>query len=535
MSSAKKAKLDSKPITHDTLHSALRKKDCALVRHLIISGVTPCSTNGIENCFVLIIKYWNVRFLERMLLAQPSAVHSRGPDGLSLSMYAEDPLVIETLVMHNIDIEAVNSSGDNLLLYAVKEYVRSASALQIVSLQSILKTGIDIDKRDLSGKTALDYVLEGKTCNWLVVKLLEAGATIPPPVESRTALMKAVRDLNHEDVDIVVALLHRGADARARDKDGHNAMYHAISTLRQSRDMYHVVSRVSRVCYELLQHGCELDGLDIMFESKSNMDFQEFSFITRVTYNILSLILRYSMYSHFIMELKGPNLKMLHPNSVSLLTSYFLGFHRWQYHPEELQEIEATVTHLLDNEVEVTQRILGFDDDETEANAWSMELKLPDALWLATQIMLRIPVDKDYHYSKKAYTIISTILVSLLRFWPHPPLALMLFPFELCHSKDIEVPLGMLTLNFLTRIGGPLPPGSLIMQALKEKFAGDPIRATLRRTNKTGLDLSSLQTLVNGHMREIPKSVQDFLSFSDQPAFEVNDVPLVLRMRFLNE
>ncbi|KAF4525169.1 hypothetical protein B566_EDAN014760 [Ephemera danica] len=408
----KRLRLETNRDTHQALHEALSSKDCGTVCHLLDAGEKLCSTDGIENCFILITKFYNSECLERELTSQPSAIHCRGPQGQTLLMYANQIYTLQTLFKFEPDVNACNDIGENVLIHLIRENTRNYSSLNYMfhrMAEFILYKGIDATTTDQLGKTAIEYVLEFYIrmnssdppfpTDDIFKKLLTAGATMPGADSfGRTPAMYFARDsaCTTYTFRFILYLLQQGVDPKARDCNRHNLMYFVIR-------------------------------------------------------------------------------------------SYFTA---------DLIEYKTV--------------------------------------------------------KMKPYTVSCKILLSLLRFWNYPPLTLFIFLYAYDHKNSSFCVLTML--KFLTRVGGRLPPGSPLFKCLMKDLENDPsfdkyirkqpqffsklreeipslkelcrpaVRATLSKITTSGLDLSSLRVLCQGELREIPREIQDYLNFKDQPEFCEEDL-----------
>ncbi|KAF4527073.1 hypothetical protein B566_EDAN015692, partial [Ephemera danica] len=584
----KKLKLEANPTPHEVLHEALISKDCGTVCHLLEAGEKLCSTDGLENCFVLITKFFNFKCLEHVLTSQPSAIHCRGPRGQTLLMYAKHMNMMETLFQFEPDVNACNDRGENVLMHLIQlggTYINSNNALLfykcMLMARCVLDRGININATiatDTSGKTAMEHLLDmlgelskntyidTRQVAELFEELLKAGATVTPRDEhGRTFAMQIARKVYIPQLfKYIIDLLEQGVDPKARDNDGKNLMFYVLSSHQKIHsetrfpwfdvnwDVHYgdFAQRISEQCLTLLHYGCELGGLDIIFDvfrHHPRHNVYGFRLFATVHFNVLSLVLRFRPFSDFCRKLPELNLCLSTPmesveTSVSELTCYFMNNLKWPMDDETFEMVDATVAHLLASGVNVMQHVIhnswrGNHEDQWLANLKSMNIKKKDVM-------------KAYHISCK-------ILISLLRFWAYPPLALLLFKirsfkFECDFPKSEEICV-LTMLKFLTRVGGRLPPGSQLFKCLKQYLETEPnhsvpnapfqlfsklheeipslremcrstVRATLSKVTTSGLDLSSLRVLCSGELREIPREIEDYLNFKNQPEFCENDL-----------
>ena len=92
----------------------------------------------------------------------------------------------------------------------------------------LLKSGVDVNRKNRRGGTALHYVARRKNDNYQIASLLPKNGADPNAIYGvrkrrvgNTALHIAVL---HEDVRLVRLLLRNGASIRIRDNDGMTAI-----------------------------------------------------------------------------------------------------------------------------------------------------------------------------------------------------------------------------------------------------------------------------------------------------------------------
>ncbi|KAF4525091.1 hypothetical protein B566_EDAN014287 [Ephemera danica] len=548
------SRLDAILEDHAHLHEALSSKHCDVVCRHIDDPNKLCSTDGVENCFVLIAKFGNYESMRHLLDIKPSAIHCLGPQGQTLLMYAtKDIFMMKTLLQFQPDVNARNDKGENVLMHRIREidqlecemFSKTYYTLNLM-VRYILDEEIKIDATDVLGKTAVDCVLDleiVKNCEHLPTQIhillrdLLVVAVKSTKLAPQLIIELAKKAFNFDIFELIVYLLNQGVDPKVRDNDGNDIMSHVIASYYEHVDSsapkLYYRERISQNCLELLRSGCELKGMDHIFVRRQTFAFKIgcdcVAEKVATTVNVLAVLLRHCPFHDFFKELPKHNLNLKkNKRRVSELTYFLLGHKKWcGIYYRDFEMVDTTVTHLLACGVNVVQQLPGsrqlLDNDADDLEKEIVDT-LPDSLWLAEN-------------TRKVYHISCKILLTLLRFWKYPPLSLFNFIYhDSLHAFSVRT-----MLKFLARVGCKLPPSSPLFKCLERKLnvyadknpgVGDlprlfkqlHVRATLNKVTTSGLDLSSLRVLCQGELREIPREIADYLNFMEHPGFCEDDL-----------
>ncbi|KAF4525845.1 hypothetical protein B566_EDAN011550 [Ephemera danica] len=200
--------------------------DCYTVGLLLKARHKLCCNNGIENCVILITKFYSNECVERVLADQPSAIHCRGPEGETLLMYAKDINVLNTLFKYKPDVNVSDDNRENVLFHFIhqrnhKFKIFAWDCMFFEMIRCVLRHGLDVNATDGQDKSAIEYLLTKDSDQYfqLINILLAAGAIIPPRDSTgRTPVMQLASKAYHEEYfNIIERLLNQGADPKARD------------------------------------------------------------------------------------------------------------------------------------------------------------------------------------------------------------------------------------------------------------------------------------------------------------------------------
>ncbi|KAF4517894.1 hypothetical protein B566_EDAN001848 [Ephemera danica] len=617
--------LTHKPQEHALLmHTALKAMDCAKVCQLLQSGMKLCCSAE-NNCFSYITKYWQPPFINTVLKRYPSAANSHGPNGDTLLMMCDSVEKFQTVLGNGPDVNAVNDDGDNILHYIVKHRLSSEidkiiaylnqslgeetytllqtkmdkMAEKIVELfEVVLDSDVNVDAVNGEGKTALQLLLqtykpgyvfnqghyickcgheyhnedmcylENQIASNVLTSLLVSGAAIPGPDElGRTPLMLAVQSpWNDANMEFLVRL---GADINAKDRAGHNAIFYLLSSFAQHSIIrtehpffcWYKFSVVDRMTSFLLDHGCEMQGQELIM-----FDHAEMKPTYKVVVRLMSLKTSTLIHRDFNLKLQCKN----DPSNLSFLSTLLESRCKedlpdylpvWKFELEDVAFIEKEIENGLDVNCGTYGRNFVMDD----AMKWKKKLCLPYPLLYTMDTVF------DYFFVKPGdnlpleaakihYRTLEGILRLLLPFWPHPPLALVIFDSFDRHDPDTPtgeppIVLRKRLLQFLYEVGGPLSPGSELYLAARKMIesgaSGVPahgqvlqhfdqlhsnvpslrqltrtaFRACLKQTDTRGLDMSSLRVLCEGEMQPLPQEILDFVNFKSSSVSVIQVLP----------
>ncbi|NXR39219.1 ANKE1 protein, partial [Zosterops hypoxanthus] len=131
-------------------------------------------------------------------------------------------VILELLAKANADMTAVDNEGKGILFYLLSPTGRHSHCLQIA-----LEYGADVNNCTTTGRSVLLQACEqAHEVKEICLILLEKGADphAMDPATGRTALMEATRE---GAVEVVLALLQRGADVNLFDFERHSAAHFA--------------------------------------------------------------------------------------------------------------------------------------------------------------------------------------------------------------------------------------------------------------------------------------------------------------------
>jgi len=188
--------------------------------------------NGMTALFCAVEK-GNLELVD-LLLRSGANIHATDSQERSLLFYAVNAEVCGKLLKKGVEIERKDENGMTALFHAVEK-----GNLEFVDL--LLRSGANIHARDSQGRSLLFYAVNAEVC----AKLLKEGVEIERKDENgMTALFRAVEIGNLEFVDL---LLRSGANIYARDSQGRSLLFYAVN---------------AEVCAKLLKEGVELQRRD---------------------------------------------------------------------------------------------------------------------------------------------------------------------------------------------------------------------------------------------------------------------------------
>ena len=211
--------------------------------------------------------------------------------------------LVSYAVKHNLKdivdkLGGINLSDDGNVIHEIKgdDTLLKSKALigDVDSMRAILKTGVEVNFKDMNGDTVLACVLDNRDNSHameIVKVLLQFGADVNTKNDRwETPLLIAVR-INLENV--AELLLELGCDAKARDLDSCCSLCYAAqndngkltemllkfgadSSLKTDRDegtpLHMAVSSNSyHAAFTLLKHGCDLEVTNSLGRTANSM------------------------------------------------------------------------------------------------------------------------------------------------------------------------------------------------------------------------------------------------------------------------
>ncbi|KAF4519325.1 hypothetical protein B566_EDAN010030 [Ephemera danica] len=522
------------------------------------------------------------------LTQKPSLIHfssgagpqnSHGSTLLMLAVITYKINIFNFLCTYNPDANVQNYDADNVLHEVLKGRLYNDASV----IKRILNLGIDVNLVEGDGETALEIAVKAGCNSRIIEMLLDKGATLPEPdLDEKTIVMHAIEDGGEnfiQTVETLKVLFKHGADASAKDEKGHNAMYYLISEcLPNALHVPYHAKRLNEILIELIERNCEVQGLHRTFQRSEIVNDDRLIRKIPVAYNVIALLVRYtrsiglpkalverSLYSK---KLSSPYiLSPLSACLVQLITDTHIGAEAG------LEILDLAIQLILlgtDDVYQCAWQDLCSPDISLSLNfkyrtraeyqaSIARKLAIPDALFFAANmrifnyvIALDIRITAEESTVYKVHAAVEELLRLLLRFWPHPPLLLMLLRVDpvWCpllvtrtgFSSTTET--GMLfMMQVLAKIGGSLPLGTRYYTILKSALqqmaeshdlcksmlkmllqldGGIPtlrslsraaFRATVKKTCPTGLDFSEYRVLCQGEMVPLPPDVVNYLEY----------------------
>lgn len=211
--------------------------------------------------------------------------------------------LVSYAVKHNLKdivdkLGGINLSDDGNVIHEIKgdDTLLKSKALigEVDSMRAILKTGVEVNFKDMNGDTVLACVLDNRDNSHameIVKVLLQFGADVDTKNDRwETPLLIAVR-INLENV--AELLLELGCDAKARDLDSCCSLRYAAqndngkltemllkfgadASLKTDRDevtpLHMAVSSNSyHTAFTLLKHGCDLEVTNSLGRTANSM------------------------------------------------------------------------------------------------------------------------------------------------------------------------------------------------------------------------------------------------------------------------
>ncbi|KAF4519327.1 hypothetical protein B566_EDAN010032 [Ephemera danica] len=565
----------------ERLHRAIEKHDCRTIRQFLEDGIKPCTTGPI-NCFILAFK---LKFILRKFLAiEPSGINCQDSRGYTMLMLSEDNMeYFNLLCKYKPDINILNNDGDNIFFHLLK----SSHQFMFWQLGQLLELGLDVNSVSSKGETAMVVAIREGVHYFTIKKLLEAGATLPPPFKDGESIVTHPIQKNRSNlrskVEFLETLMKHKIDVNAKDIDGRNVMYYIIQEqCKLLSNMREEINRswlnyLERILIMLLKKNCEVQGLFLIFE-RGNLCIGPLNYSYREKLEIIGACARNIPGIKFLEQLVHRGLynwtanltthRQLFPGTsdpMSPLTAYLSRLYTPSRLKTDFKQILETCKYFISIGVDATHRSLDrnfrFDASScvrvygTHFSNLAEELTYPDALYFVAQIGA---IDiSTCDLNEKDVMNFEELLRILVRFWPYPPLFLLLLrvglevwnhrplphdPIRLPHraSKDMT-----LITRLLIKIGGAVPMGTRFYKSLKtllcqvaednhqqwpqifDSFVkldgGIPtlrslsraaFRATVKKTcPATGLDFSEYRVLCLGEMVPLPPKIISFLEF----------------------
>ncbi|WP_039378526.1 ankyrin repeat domain-containing protein, partial [Parachlamydia acanthamoebae] len=202
---------------------------CELVEILINAGANCNYVTNEGNTFLMMACRYKKPELVSLLIQQPQiAVNAKNIFDLSALSFAVDDLaVLQALLQHpEIDVNIKNHDGESLLYDAVRE-----NKLETVqALRAHQPRFDDLNKRDMKGKSLLDYVMKKNNLPLLEVLLQYAKIDVNK-INARGGYNPLHYAVEKRNLPLIQRLLqHPTIDVNAKDKDGNSVLEYVLES-----------------------------------------------------------------------------------------------------------------------------------------------------------------------------------------------------------------------------------------------------------------------------------------------------------------
>ncbi|MGV8118602.1 MAG: ankyrin repeat domain-containing protein [Candidatus Xenobiia bacterium LiM19] len=201
------------------MSAAISHNDISMVEYLLDSGadINAMDSTG-SKPLEEAVSYGRLD-IAKLLISRGADINAGDKCGntlLHIAVMGKNTELVELLVSKGLDINVKNNDGRTPLDDALK-YSRNL-------LNVLDALGVDVTARTSRGETALFFVDDPKTAEYLIGKGIGVMIT---DKEGRTALHEVAGD---HDVDVVNVLVNHGADINARDNGGLAPLHEAVFT-----------------------------------------------------------------------------------------------------------------------------------------------------------------------------------------------------------------------------------------------------------------------------------------------------------------
>eukprot|EP00752_Nemacystus_decipiens_P007980 g7129.t1 len=212
------------------LHLAVSSGSESVVEALILAGANPNIVDHDGNTPLICAADLGRTSMVKMLLAAGADTSQRAHDGrnaLHTAARSGEVEIVSELLNEGVDMNVCDETRATPLLSAVKAAESSAAkpllpAKALKAAEALLVAGADIRKRDLSGRSALDWAATNANADMLKLLLRHGAEANDCDLLGRTALHRvAVSDASIADTeDAIKALINGGADTEFPNEQG---------------------------------------------------------------------------------------------------------------------------------------------------------------------------------------------------------------------------------------------------------------------------------------------------------------------------
>ncbi|KAF4519328.1 hypothetical protein B566_EDAN010033 [Ephemera danica] len=470
---------------HKKLHRAIESHRCRTILQLLDDGVKPCTTNRSTNCFFLAQEHTGRGgrlILKKLLEIEPSGVNCQDSKGLTLLMRCYDMETFELLLKYKPNVNLLNDEGENVLFYILRKHFVTYPW----QWKRLFELGLDVNLVN-KGETVLVIAIQQCFVPLVLEEFFQAGATLPPLALDKygenvvTEAMKDERMKITNKIEYLETFIKNGVDVSAKDNKGRNAMYYIIQehfrALHDSDDDstdMNWLSKLEETLIILLQHNCEAQGLEETFEIVKHVGVLRY-YIEKL--DIISTFARYGPSVKFLKQLVDRGLYSWTKHReffkgttepMSPLTAYLCNVCNFRSKEPDFAEILDMCEYFISIGVDPTHRSQGQNFRFKISKHWkklhgtdilqvSNNLIHPDALFFVA--ILAAQDDCEY------------LLRLFLRFWPYPPLCMILIGVQYTRSEDskklVMYPDNLTFYNLLIKIGGAVPLKSRFYKSIK--------------------------------------------------------------------
>lgn len=198
---------------------AVRENNDDILEMLLRAGANIDKKNSDGQTVLMLAIEYGQKDMVELLLTEGADIRKKDKNGCTPLHYAARYYqldILEILLKQGASINVTDNLGHNAFYYIIK--YQKYNILTFINF--LLHNDINVNHRDIEGKTPLMYAARYSSDPVVLLKLIEAGANINAidKYKGMTPLMIAARYSKNEQ--IIFELLEAGADPTARDDIG---------------------------------------------------------------------------------------------------------------------------------------------------------------------------------------------------------------------------------------------------------------------------------------------------------------------------